>query len=146
MLDINLLRNDLGTVAAGLAKRGVAIDTAHFLALEAERKRVQTLTQELQQKRNALSKQIGVAKGKGEDASALLTDVAGLGDELTRLEAELASVQTKLRDFLLDLPNLTHPSVPEGTTSDDNVEIRRWGSPRKFDFAVKDHTDLGEAL
>src|SRR5262245_19624052 len=106
MLDINLLRNDLGAVAGGLAKRGVTLDSARFLELEAERKRVQTVTQELQQKRNALSKQIGVAKGKGDDASALLADVAGLGDELTRLEAELASVQTKLRDFLLNLPNL----------------------------------------
>src|SRR4029453_16352748 len=142
MLDINLLRSDLGAVVAGLARRGVTLDTAQFLALEAERKRVQTVTQELQQKRNALSRQIGIAKGKGEDASSILADVAGLGDELTRLEAELATVQTKLRDLLLNLPNLTHPSVPDGTTSDDNVEIRRWGQPRTFDFPVKDHTDL----
>jgi seryl-tRNA synthetase len=146
MLDINLLRNQLDAVASGLAKRGVVLDTARFLALEAERKQVQTLTQELQAKRNAASKQIGVAKGRGDDASALLAEVAGLGGELARLEGELARVQRQLRDFLLELPNLTHPSTPAGKTSDDNVEIRRWGSPPSFDFPVRDHTDLGEAL
>src|SRR4029450_12532040 len=110
MLDINLLRTDLPRVVAGLAKRGVTLDVAQFEALEAERKRIQTATQELQSKRNALSKQIGVAKGKGEDASALLAEVAGVGDNVAKLETSLASVQAELRNFLLDLPNLTHPS------------------------------------
>ena len=146
MLDLSLLRTDLAGVAAALAKRGLALDTAAFEALERERKDVQMRTQDLQGRRNALSKQIGIAKGKGEDASALLAEVAGTGDTLGTFEAELASVQEKLRDFLLVLPNLTHASVPPGTSPDDNVEVRRWGSPRAFDFPVKDHADLGEAL
>ena len=146
MLDINLLRNDLAAVAAGLARRGVALDVARFEALERERKDIQTRTQELQNRRNVQSKAIGAAKAKGEDTSALLAEVAGLGDELKRLEAGLDGVQAKLRDFLLDLPNLTQPDVPAGRSSDDNVELRRVGTPRKFDFTPKDHTDLGEAL
>ena len=146
MLDINLFRTDLAGVAAGLAKRGVVVDTARFEALESERKRVQTRTQELQARRNAVSKLIGAAKGRGEDAAALLAEAEGLGAELTRLELELARVQEHLREFLLDLPNLTHPSTPEGKSADDNVEVRRWGTPRAFDFPVKDHADLGEAL
>jgi seryl-tRNA synthetase len=146
MLDINLLRDDLPLVTAGLAKRGVTLDTARFQSLESERKSIQTRTQELQAKRNALSKAIGAAKGKGEDASALMTEVAGIGTETRSLEAELDRVQATLRDFLLDLPNLTHLSVPVGKSSDDNVEVRRWGTPRAYDFAVKDHTDIGEGL
>ena len=101
-------------VAAGLAKRGVTLDAARFESLERERKDIQTRTQDLQAKRNALSKAIGAAKGKGEDASALMTEVAGIGAETKRLEGELDRVQAALRDFLLDLPNLTHPSVPVG--------------------------------
>jgi seryl-tRNA synthetase len=146
MLDINLLRNDLPRVAAGLAKRGVTLDVARFEALEAERKRIQTATQDLQSKRNALSKQIGVAKGKGDDATVLLAEVGGIGDEVAKLEASLAGVQTQLRDFLLELPNLTHPTTPEGKSSDDNVEVRRWGTPRAFEFPARDHVDVGEAL
>ena len=146
MLDINLLRNDLAGVTAGLAKRGVTLDAAAFESLERERKDIQTRTQDLQSKRNTLSKQIGIAKGKGEDASALLTEVGGLGDELKRLEAELDRVQVKLRDFLLDLPNLTHADTPVGRSSDDNPEVRRWGTPRAFDFVARDHTDIGEGL
>ena len=146
MLDVNLLRHDLPKVAAGLAARGVTLDTARFEALEADRKRIQTQTQALQAKRNALSKEIGVKKGRGEDATALLAEVAGIGEETKRLEADLDRVQTALSDFLLELPNLTHPSVPIGRSSDDNVEVRRWGAPRTFDFPVRDHTDLGEGL
>jgi len=146
MLDINLFRNDLPAVAAGLAKRGLSLDTARFEALERERKDIQTRTQDLQARRNTLSKQIGAAKGKGEDASALLAEVAGIGEQTKRLEGELDRVQGELRDFLLNLPNLTHASVPTGTSSDDNVEVRRWGTPRVFDFPVRDHTDIGEAL
>jgi seryl-tRNA synthetase len=146
MLDINLLRNDLAGVAAGLAKRGITLDTATFEALERERKNLQTRAQELQQKRNTLSKQVGVAKARGEDAAPILAQVAGLGDELKAVEYALESVQAKLRDFLLDLPNLAHPSTPVGRTADDNVEVRRAGTPRSFDFPVKDHTDLGEQL
>jgi seryl-tRNA synthetase len=146
MLDINALRNDLAGVAAALAKRGVALDATRFEALEAERKRIQTRTQELQARRNAVSKQVGAAKGRGDDATPLLSQVSGIGDELATLERELDSVQAKLRDFLLELPNVTDASTPVGRTVDDNVEIRRWGSPRAFAFTPKDHADLGEAL
>jgi seryl-tRNA synthetase len=146
MLDINQLRADLGGVAAGLAKRGVTLDTVRFEVLEARRKDIQTRTQDLQQRRNALSKQVGIAKGRGEDASPVLAEVAGLSDEVKRLETALDDVQSNLRDFLLDLPNLTHASTPTGKNSDDNVEVRRWGEPRVFDFAVRDHVDLGEGL
>ena len=124
----------------------MTLDAARFESLERERKDIQTRTQDLQSKRNSLSKAIGAAKGKGEDASALLAEVAGIGTETKRLEGELDRVQVALRDFLLNLPNLTHPSVPVGKSSDDNVEVRRWGTPRAFDFPVKDHTDIGEGL
>src|SRR4051812_44198607 len=133
MLDINALRNDLPGVAAALAKRGVTLDSARFEALERERKRIQTRTQELQAKRNTLSKQVGIAKGSGKDPSALLGEVAGLGDELKDVERELDNVQAKLRDFLLELPNVTHPTTPVGRSEADNVEVRRHGEPRKFD-------------
>ena len=146
MLDITLFRTDLAAVAMGLARRGVVLDSARFEALERERKDIQTRTQDLQAKRNALSKQIGAVKGKGEDASALLAEVAGFGEETKRLEAELERVRRALRDYLLNLPNLAHASVPDGKSSEDNAEIRRWGTPRAFDFPVRDHTDLGEGL
>ena len=146
MLDINLLRNDLAGVAAGLALRGVTLDTARFESLERERKDIQTRTQDLQSRRNALSKEIGIRKSKGGDATALLSEVAGFGAELTKLEGELERVQASLREFLLYLPNLTHTSTPAGKSGDDNVEVRRWGTPRVFDFPAKDHADLGEAL
>ena len=146
MLEINLLRTDLAGVAAGLARRGVTLDAGRFTALDDERRDIQTRTQDLQAKRNALSKQIGALKGRGEDASAILAEVAGIGDETKRLEGELDRVQRGLRDFLLDLPNLTHASTPVGRSESDNVEIRRWGTPRTFGFAPKDHTDVGEAL
>ena len=146
MLDINALRNDLPGVAAALAKRGVTLDAARFETLEAERKRIQTQTQESQARRNTLSRQVGIAKGSGQDAGPLLREVAGLGDALKELERELENVQAKLRDFLLELPNVTHPTTPVGRSADDNVEARRHGAPRTFDFPVKDHTDLGEAL
>jgi seryl-tRNA synthetase len=146
MLDINALRNDLAGIAAALAKRGVTLDNARFETLEGERKRIQTRTQELQAKRNALSKQVGAAKGRGEDATPLLKEVAGIGDDLSSLERELDNVQAKLRDLLLELPNVTDASTPVGRSADDNVEVRRFGTPRTFGFAPKDHTDLGEAL
>jgi seryl-tRNA synthetase len=146
MLDINALRADLAGVAARLALRGVTLDTARFDALEADRKRIQTRTQELQAKRNAVSKQVGIAKGRGEDAAPLLKEVAGIGGELDALERELGDAQARLRTFLLELPNVTDDTTPVGRSADDNVEVRRHGTPRTFDFPVKDHTDLGEAL
>ncbi|MEO5701427.1 MAG: serine--tRNA ligase [Casimicrobiaceae bacterium] len=146
MLDINLLRNELGGVAERLARRGFTLDTALFESLEFRRKDIQTRTQELQAKRNTLSKQIGLAKGKGEDASALMHEVAGLPGQLASLETALEGVQTALRDFLLGIPNLTHDSVPVGRSEDANVEVRRWGAPREYAFAVRDHADIGEGL
>jgi seryl-tRNA synthetase len=146
MLDIQLLRKELPTVVAGLKRRGFDFDEAGFRALEDERKKLQTRTEELQAKRNALSKQVGMLKGKGEDASAVLAEVGGIGDELKANEAALAAVQEKMNEFLRRIPNIPRPEVPEGNSSDDNVEVRRWGTPRKFDFPVKDHADVGGPL
>jgi seryl-tRNA synthetase len=146
MLDIQLLRKELPTVVAGLKRRGFDFDEAGFRALEDERKKLQTRTEELQAKRNALSKQVGMLKGKGEDASAVLAEVGGIGDELKANEAALAAVQEKMNEFLRRIPNIPRPEVPEGNSSDDNVEVRRWGTPRKFDFPVKDHVDVGGPL
>src|SRR4029453_934660 len=146
MLDVNLLRSDLPGVAAALAKRGVALDTARFESLESARKDIQVRKQDLQSRRNSLSKQIGIAKSKGEDAAPILAEVAGLGDQVKALEGELDHVQRQLRGFLLMLPNVTHERTPVGKSSDDNVEVRRWGAPRAFDFTPKDHTDIGEGL
>ncbi len=153
MLDIQLLRTQPEQVATGLARRGAAIDLAPFEALEAERKQVQTLTQELQQKRNTLSKQIGMLKGresKGEDVAASLADVmgevAGLGDALKANEDKLAVLLAQLDAFVAQIPNLPHESVPDGRDETGNAEIARWGTPPVFDFAVKDHVELGEGL
>ncbi|WP_341678236.1 serine--tRNA ligase [Niveibacterium sp. SC-1] len=146
MLDIQLLRSQLPQVAERLAARGFALDTATFQALEDERKTLQTRTQDLQSRRNSLSKQIGMLKGKGEDASAVMAEVGGIGDELKANEAALAALQDKLTDFLQRIPNLPHESVPAGKDETANVEVRRWGTPGKFDFAVRDHVDLGERL
>jgi seryl-tRNA synthetase len=146
MLDIQLLRTQPDTVAAGLARRGAAIDLAPFEALEAQRKQVQTQTQELQAKRNALSKQIGMLKGKGEDVSAVMAEVAGLGDALKANEEKLAVLLAELDAFVSRIPNLPHASVPAGRDETGNVEVARWGTPPAFDFAPKDHVDLGEAL
>jgi len=146
MLDIQLLRSDLDQVAKRLASRGFPLDTAGFQALEAERKAVQVETQALQARRNALSKQIGQAKAKGEDASSLMAEVNAQAEELKALEARLAAVQDRLNNFLLVVPNLPHASVPTGNSSEDNAEVRRIGTPRTYDFAVKDHVDLGTGL
>ena len=146
MLDIQLLRNDLAGVSARLATRGYALDTAKFEIAEAERKSIQTRTQELQAKRNALSKAIGAAKSKGHDASALMAEVAGLGEELGALEHQLADIQAGLREWLLGMPNLPHASVPVGASEADNVELRRWGMPRALDFPARDHVDVGAAV
>jgi seryl-tRNA synthetase len=146
MLDIQLLRNDLAQVSARLASRGYALDTAKFETAEAERKAIQTRTQELQAKRNTLSKAIGAAKGRGEDVSHLMREVGGIGDELTALEGQLADIQKGLRDWMLGMPNLPQASVPIGRSEADNVEVRRWGTPRGFDFPVRDHVDVGAAV
>ncbi|MEW6120853.1 MAG: serine--tRNA ligase [Pseudomonadota bacterium] len=146
MLDIQLLRKDAALVAERLAARGFQFDTARFEALENERKTLQTRTQDAQAKRNALSKQIGMLKGKGEDTTAVMAEVAGLGDELKASETRLGELQTELNDFLMGVPNLPHESVAVGKDETGNVEVSRWGTPRSFDFPVRDHVDLGEGL
>jgi len=146
MLEIQQLRNDLDNVVAKLASRKFVLDTATFTALEAERKTVQTRTQDLQAKRNNASKQIGIAKSKGEDVAVIMAEVAGLGDQLKADELRLTEIQTELQTLLLNVPNLPHESVPVGKDETDNVEVRKVGTPRSFDFEVKDHTDVGTPL
>ena len=146
MLDIQLLRKDPDGVAKRLAARGYTLDVAAFSALEAERRAIQTRTEELQSRRNSLSKQIGAMKGKGEDTTALMAEVGGIGDEMKASAAQLEDVQARISNLMLDMPNLPHESVPAGADEKDNVEVRRWGTPRQFDFEVKDHVDVGAAL
>ncbi len=146
MLDIQLLRTDPQGVARRLAERGPTPDFAEFERLEASRKTVQARTQALQAKRNQLSKQIGQAKARGEDAAALMGEVNAQADGLKALEQQLEQVQRDLDAFLAVIPNLPHASVPAGKSPEDNVEVRRVGAPRKFDFAVKDHVDIGAGL
>jgi seryl-tRNA synthetase len=149
MLDISLLRKDLAQVVARLETRKSPqpfLDVARFVALESERKALQTRTEELQARRNALSREIGKLKGRGGDASAALTEVAGIGAELERSAERLATIQVELHDQLMALPNLPHPNVPVGADESANVEVRRWGTPRTFDFAPRDHVDVGAPL
>jgi seryl-tRNA synthetase len=146
MIDIQLLRKDIDSVAARLATRKFQLDVAGFNALEAERKTIQTRTEELQGKRNSLSKQIGMLKGKGEDTSSVMAEVAGLGDALKADEAALSLVQAKMSEFMQSVPNLPHESVAVGTDESANVEVRKVGTPRSFDFEVKDHVDVGAPL
>jgi seryl-tRNA synthetase len=147
MLDIHQLRKDVTAVAERLATRGgQPLDVARFNELEGERKGLQIRTEELQAKRNALSKQVGELKRKGEDASAVLAEVAGIGDELKANETALAELQERFNAFLMAVPNVPHESVPVGKDETGNVEVRRWGTPRSFDFAVKDHVDVGLPL
>ncbi|MDT0355550.1 serine--tRNA ligase [Herbaspirillum huttiense F1] len=146
MIDIQLLRKDIENVAARLAARKFVLDVAGFNALEAERKQIQTRTEELQGKRNSLSKQIGMLKGKGEDASAVMAEVNGIGDELKASATRLEEVQQQMTLFLQAVPNLPHESVPAGNDESGNVELRKVGTPRSFDFEIKDHVDVGAPL
>lgn len=146
MLDIQLLRNDLEGTAQRLKARGFELDVPRFQELEQERKGVQMRTQELQAKRNQSSKHIGIAKSKGEDVAAIMAEVASLGDELKVVEEKLAYIQNHMNDLLMTIPNLPHESVPVGKSEANNVEVRRVGTPRVFDFPVKDHVDVGESL
>jgi len=149
MLDVNLLRRDLDGVVERLSRRKNPqpfLDVPRFSALEAERKTLQTRTEQLQASRNALSKQIGALKGKGEPVDAVMAEVAGIGDELKRSAERLEVIQSEMEALLLALPNLPQDSVPVGGDESGNVEVRRWGTPPAFDFAVKDHVDVGAAL
>jgi seryl-tRNA synthetase len=146
MIDPQLLRKDLAGAAAALARRGYVLDIEAFAALESERKAVQVETEQLQSQRNTLSKQIGMAKGKGEDAHALMDQVAAIAGKLDSGAKQLESVQAALNEWLLTIPNIPHESVPVGQDAEQNVEVRKWGDPKTFAFEVKDHVDVGAPL
>jgi seryl-tRNA synthetase len=146
MIDIQLLRKDIDAVAARLKNRNFELDIPAFTALEQERRQIQTETEDMQAKRNSLSKQIGILKGKKEDPSALMAEVSGLGDRLKANETRLADIQARLNDLLQNIPNLPHESVPAGADESANREVRRVGTPREFDFEVRDHVDVGVPL
>ena len=146
MLDAKQLRTDLDNIATQLAKRGFTLDTATLNALEEQRKAIQVKTQDLQNERNTRSKSIGQAKARGEDIAPLLAAVSQLGNDLDAAKAEQDNVLEKINAIASAIPNLLDDSVPEGKDEDDNVEVKRWGTPKIFDFEVKDHVDLGLAL
>ena len=144
MLDPKLLRDQIAEVADRLAPRGFALDVARIEALEKQRKNVQTRTETLQAERNTRSKSIGQAKQRGEDIAPLMADVERMAGELSAGKTELDAIQSELNSILLSIPNLPHKSVPVGEDEDGNVEVRRWGTPKIFDFEIKDHVVLGE--
>ncbi|OAM19234.1 serine--tRNA ligase [Eikenella corrodens] len=148
MLDIQLLRTDAAAVAAKLAQRGFVFDSAAFDALEAQRKALQIRTEELQSRRNSVSKQIGALKGQGKhaEAEAAMAEVAQIKTDLEQADTDYQAVQAQIDALLLGIPNLPHESVPAGKDETENVEVRRVGTPRQFDFEIKDHVDLGEKL
>ena len=149
MLDITLLRKDLPSVVAALEKRKSPqpyLDVERFQSLETERKAIQTRTEELQARRNSLSKQIGQLKAQKQDTSALMAEVGGLADDLKASADRLEVIQAEMSQMLMSVPNLPHESVPVGADESANVEQARWGTPRSFDFPVKDHVDLGAPL
>ena len=146
MLDSKLLRTQTQDIAEQLARRGFVLDVASLTALEAQRKEVQTRTEQLQAERNSRSKSIGQAKARGEDIAPLLAQVDQLGGELETGKRELESIQAELDAIALNIPNIPHESVPQGASEDDNVEVRSWGTPRTFDFPVQDHVLLGENI
>ena len=146
MLDPQLIRNHIDEVASAIKKRGMELDVASIQALEERRKSVQVRTEELQFLRNTRSKEIGKIKSQGGDAKAIMEEVANLKQQLEASETELEKIHTDLDELLTCIPNLPHDSVPEGNSEEDNVEIRKWGEPRNFDFEARDHVDLGEAL
>ena len=146
MLDAKYLRNDINIAAQKLEKRGYTLDVAQFTALEEKRKSLQMRTQELQNERNVRSKSIGKAKASGQDIEPLLAQVGQLGDELNAAKAELTGLLDEIQALTLNIPNLPDDSVPEGKDEEENVEVSRWGTPRVFDFEVKDHVDLGAGV
>ena len=146
MLDPRIVRSELDQVASQLARRGFELDKAALTELEAKRRDVQARTQALQSERNARSKMIGQAKARGEDIAPLLAEVDSFGDELKRMETELDGIQVALEDILSGVPNLLDPDVPEGRDESQNVELHRWGTPRVFNFEVKDHIAIGASL
>ena len=149
MLDPNLLRKDLDGVVAALQKRKNPqqfLDVTAYTALEAERKTIQTRTEELQNKRNTLSKSIGMLKAKGESVDAVMAETGAIKSELDVAAVRNDQIAAEMNSVLMMLPNLPHESVPVGGGEADNVEVRRWGTPKTFDFSVKDHVDVGTPL
>ena len=146
MLDPKFLRNELEVTAERLATRGFILDIAHLIQLEEKRKSLQVATEELQASRNAISKSIGQAKARGEDVDAIMAQVGDLGSQLDAKKIELAAVLEEVNAIAMSMPNLPDESVPMGADETENVEVRRWGTPRTFDFPIKDHIDLGEGL
>jgi seryl-tRNA synthetase len=146
VLDPKLLRSDLGGVAAALQRRGFALDVETFAALETRRKAVQIEADRLRAERNANAKAVGHAKSKGHDTAALLASGEVLGERLLEVERQLEAIQGEVTALQLGLPNMPHPSVPDGRDESANVEVRRWGHPRQFDFIPKDHVALGERI
>lgn len=146
MLDVTMLRKELPEVVARLKTRNFDFPVEQFNQLEERRKSIQSKTEDLQAVRNSLSKEIGLKKKNGEDASDLMAKAAHIPEELSALETELSEILNSMNDMLMRIPNLPHASVPVGRDENDNVEVRRWGTPRTFDFEVKDHVDVGAPL
>ena len=146
MLDQNLLRKNLDEVVARLATRKFQFPVEKYNALESERKAVQSETEQLQAQRNAVAKQIGAAKKSGQDATELMQKGSEIASKLSELEKRTEELKKALTDLLLTIPNLPHESVPVGKDETENVEVRRWGTPRNFDFEIKDHVDVGAPL
>ena len=149
MIDINLLRRDLNAVVAQLQRRKNPqpfLDVPRYTQLESERKQIQTATEQLQARRNTASKQIGQLKGKGEDTTGLMAEVSGIAEQMKAGSERLAQIQAALQDMLMSIPNLPQVSVPDGADEAGNVEVRRWGTPRRFESKPKDHIELGEPL
>ena len=146
MIDPQLLRNQANDVASALKKRGMDLDVASIQALEKQRKSVQVKTEELQSLRNSRSREIGNIKAQGGDAQAVIDEVADIKLQLEESENQLDKIQADLYEILISIPNIPHESVPKGNREEDNLEIRKWGEPRKFDFEPEDHVDLGEKL
>ncbi|MDX1498166.1 MAG: serine--tRNA ligase, partial [Salinisphaeraceae bacterium] len=146
MLDQKLIRQDPEAIAQQLARRGYSLDVAAFNALELQRKSLQVETEELQSRRNKRSKEIGQIKAQGGDIEPIKAEMSQLGEELKVNAAKLDEVQTAMQALLLDIPNLPQADVPDGEDGNDNVELRKWGTPKAFDFDVRDHVDIGEKL
>lgn len=146
MIDPKLLRQDLTELKQKLAKRGYELDVDFWQQMESQRKSLQVLTEDLQAKRNAGAKQVGALKKNGEDASKLLAEMQSISGDIKKAEEDLKALQDKINEVALQIPNIPADDVPEGDSEEDNVEVRKWGTPRQFDFEIKDHTDVGEGL
>ena len=144
MIDPKLIRNNIEAVNLALAKLDVQLNVEEWASLEAHRKELQSKTEALQAERNSGAKQVGQIKKSGGDASEIMARMAAIGDDIKAAEVALAELQTEIENKALSIPNMPHESVPEGKDEDDNVEILKWGTPRQFDFEIKDHTNLSE--